>query len=70
MRTDYQPKPTGRGGKPLKPKPMRSGKKDGGKVKKKFPDLTGDGKVTPGGKKGRKKAANGGLIDMTKMSLV
>ena len=41
-----RPKPTGRGGKPLKPKPMRSGKKDGGKVKKKFPDLTGDGKVT------------------------
>ena len=28
------------------------------------------GKVTPGGKKGRKKAANGGLIDMTKMSSV
>ena len=28
-------------------------------------------KVTPGGKKkNRKKAANGGLIDMTKMSLV
>ena len=25
---------------------MRPGKKDGGKVKKKFPDLTGDGKVT------------------------
>ena len=41
-----RPKPTGRGGKPLKPKPMRPGKKDGGKVKKKFPDLTGDGKVT------------------------
>ena len=41
-----RPKPTGRGGKPLKPKPMRSGKKDGGKVKKKFPDLTGEGKVT------------------------
>ena len=40
------PKPTGKGGKPLKPKPMRPGKKDGGKVKKKFPDLTGDGKVT------------------------
>ena len=41
-----RPKPTGKGGKPLKPKPMRPGKKDGGKVKKKFPDLTGDGKVT------------------------
>ena len=26
------------------------------------------GKVTPGGKKKRKKAANGGLIDMTKMT--
>mgnify|MGYP003119659203 CR=1 FL=1 len=38
-----RPKPTGKGGKPLKPKPV--GKKDGGKVKK-FPDLTGDGKVT------------------------
>ena len=40
-----RPKPTGKGGKPLKPKPMRSGKKDGGRAKK-FPDLTGDGKVT------------------------
>ena len=40
-----RPKPTGKGGKPLKPKPMRPGKKDGGKAKK-FPDLTGDGKVT------------------------
>ena len=46
-----RPKPTGKGGKPLKPKPMRPGKnkmgymKKGGKVKK-FPDLTGDGKVT------------------------
>ena len=28
------------------------------------------GKITPGGKKGRKKVANGGLIDMTKMSIV
>ena len=41
-----RPKPTGKGGKPLKPQPMRPCKKDGGKVKKKFPDLTGDGKVT------------------------
>jgi hypothetical protein len=40
-----RPKPTGKGGKPLKPKPMRPGKKDGGRAKK-FPDLTGDGKVT------------------------
>jgi hypothetical protein len=40
-----RPKPTGKGGKPLKPKPIRPGKKDGGKAKK-FPDLTGDGKVT------------------------
>ena len=39
------PKPTGKGGKPLKPHPIRPGKKDGGKAKK-FPDLTGDGKVT------------------------
>ena len=28
------------------------------------------GKVTPGGNKDRAKAAKGGLIDMTKMSLV
>ena len=41
-----RPKPTGKGGKPLRQKPIRPGKKDGGKVKKKFPDLTGDGKVT------------------------
>ena len=70
-----RPKPTGKGGKPLKPKPIRPGKKDGGMLKsvkpsqkglkklptevrnkmgymkdggkaKKFPDLTGDGKVT------------------------
>ena len=40
-----RPKPTGKGGKPLKPKPMRPGKKDGGRAKK-LPDLTGDGKVT------------------------
>ena len=40
-----RPKPTGKGGKPLKPQPIRPGKKDGGKAKK-FPDLTGDGKVT------------------------
>ena len=41
-----RPKPTDRYGQTLKPKPIRPGKKDGGKVKKKFPDLTGDGKVT------------------------
>ena len=70
-----RPKPTGKGGKPLKQKPIRPGKKDGGMLKsvkpsqkglsklpkdvrnkmgymkdggkaKKFPDLTGDGKVT------------------------
>ena len=70
-----RPKPTGKGGKSLKPKPIRPGKKDGGMLKsvkpsqkglsklpkevrnkmgymkdggkaKKFPDLTGDGKVT------------------------
>ena len=41
-----RPKPTGKGGKPLRQKPIRPGKKEGGKVKKKFPDLTGDGKVT------------------------
>ena len=67
-----RPKPTGKGGKPLKPKPV--GKKDGGMLKSikpsqkglsklpkavrnkmgymkdggraKFPDLSGDGKVT------------------------
>ena len=27
-----RPKPTGKGGKPLKPKPIRPGKKDGGKI--------------------------------------
>ena len=79
-----RPKPTGKGGKPLKPQPMRTRKADGGKVSEnikkrfkenmkekiipskkkkrldelrkelgmkkggraKFPDLTGDGKVT------------------------
>ena len=40
-----RPKPTDRYGQTLKPKPIRPGKKDGGKAKK-FPDLTGDGKVT------------------------
>jgi hypothetical protein len=56
-----RPKPTGKGGKPLKPKPMRPGKKDGGKVKKKFPDLTGDGKVTRADVlKGRGVFADGG----------
>jgi len=33
-----RPKPTGKGGKPLKPKPIRPGKKDGGKVIRKYPD--------------------------------
>ena len=84
------PKPTGRGGKPLKPKPIRPGKKDGGMLKavkpsqkglsklpkevrnkmgymkkggkvKKFPDLTGDGKVTRADVlKGRGVFASGG----------
>ena len=40
-----RPKPAGKGGRPLRQKPIRPGKKDGGKAKK-FPDLTGDGKVT------------------------
>ena len=58
-----RPKPTGKGGKPLKPKPMRPGKKDGGKVKKKFPDLTGDGKVTRADVlKGRGVFAEGGKV--------
>jgi len=83
-----RPKPTGKGGKPLKPKPV--GKKDGGMLKsvkpsqkglsklpkdvrnkmgymkdggkaKKFPDLTGDGKVTRADVlKGRGVFASGG----------
>jgi hypothetical protein len=58
-----RPKPTGKGGKPLKPKPIRPGKKDGGKVKKKFPDLTGDGKVTRADVlKGRGVFASGGDV--------
>ena len=40
-----RPKPAGKGGRPLRQKPIRPGKKDGGKAKK-VPDLTGDGKVT------------------------
>jgi hypothetical protein len=40
-----RPKPTDRYGQVMKPKAIRPGKKDGGKAKK-FPDLTGDGKVT------------------------
>ena len=40
-----RPKPAGKGGRPLRQKPIRPGKKDGGKAKK-FPDLTDDGKVT------------------------
>ena len=85
-----RPKPTGRGGKPLKPKPV--GKKDGGMLKsvkpsqkglsklpkdvrnkmgymkdggkaKKFPDLTGDGKVTRADVlKGRGVFAAGGKV--------
>ena len=101
-----RPKPTGRGGKPLKPKPIRPGKamggialpekertkrserktepkpapkkrqiapklrdrkprgyfKEGGKAKK-FPDLTGDGKVTRADVlKGRGVFASGGKV--------
>ena len=85
-----RPKPTGKGGKPLKPKAIRPGKKDGGMLKsvkpsqkglsklpkdvrnkmgymkdggkaKKFPDLTGDGKVTRADVlKGRGVFASGG----------
>ena len=85
-----RPKPTGKGGKPLKPKPV--GKKDGGMLKsvkpsqkglsklpkdvrnkmgymkdggkaKKFPDLTGDGKVTRADVlKGRGVFAAGGKV--------
>ena len=87
-----RPKPTGKGGKPLKPKPIRPGKKDGGMLKsvkpsqkglsklpkdvrnkmgymkdggkaKKFPDLTGDGKVTRADVlKGRGVFAAGGKV--------
>ena len=64
-----RPKPTGKGGKPLKPKPMRPGKKDGGKVKKKFPDLTGDGKVTRADVlKGRGVFRNGGKANTRRMN--
>ena len=89
------PKPTGRGGKPLKPKAIRPGKKDGGMLKavkpsqkglaklpkavrnkmgymkdggkaKKFPDLTGDGKVTRADiLKGRGVFRKGGAIKPT-----
>ena len=45
-RKDFKgPKPTDRYGQQMKPKPIRPGKKDGGRAKK-FPDLSGDGKVT------------------------
>ena len=58
-----RPKPTDRYGQTLKPKPIRPGKKDGGKVKKKFPDLTGDGKVTRADVlKGRGVFAEGGKV--------
>jgi hypothetical protein len=64
-----RPKPTGKGGKPLKPKPIRPGKKDGGKVKKKFPDLTGDGKVTRADVlKGRGVFRNGGKANTRRMN--
>ena len=55
-----RPKPTDRYGQQMKPKPIRPGKKDGGKAKK-FPDLTGDGKVTRADVlKGRGVFASGG----------
>ena len=66
-----RPKPTGKGGKPLKPKPMRPGKKDGGKVKKKFPDLTGDGKVTRADVlKGRGVFRKGGKANTRRMNIL
>ena len=85
-----RPKPTDRYGQQMKPKPIRTGKKDGGMLKsvkpsqkglsklpkdvrnkmgymkdggkaKKFPDLTGDGKVTRADVlKGRGVFASGG----------
>ena len=55
-----RPKPTDRYGQQMKPKPIRPGKKDGGKAKK-FPDLTGVGKVTRADVlKGRGVFASGG----------
>ena len=33
-----RPKPTDRYGQPMKPKPIRPGKKDGGTIKRKYPD--------------------------------
>ncbi len=93
-----RPKPTGKGGKPLKPKPV--GKKDGGMLKsvkpsqkglsklpkdvrnkmgymkdggkaKKFPDLTGDGKVTRADVlKGRGVFAKGGTSIDAKADLL
>ena len=57
-----RPKPTDRYGQQMKPKPIRPGKKDGGKAKK-FPDLTGDGKVTRADVlKGRGVFAEGGKV--------
>jgi hypothetical protein len=57
-----RPKPTDRYGQQMKPKAIRPGKKDGGKVKK-FPDLTGDGKVTRADVlKGRGVFAAGGKV--------
>ena len=63
-----RPKPTGKGCKSLKPKPIRPGKKDGGKAKK-FPDLTGDGKVTRADVlKGRGGFARGGKANTRRMN--
>ena len=45
------------------PKPSKA---MGGRIKLK----DGSGKVTPGGKKNRKKKANGGIIDMTRMQIM
>ena len=60
-----RPKPTDRYGQQMKPKPIRPGKKDGGTAKK-FPDLTGDGKVTRADiLKGRGVFRKGGAIKPT-----
>jgi hypothetical protein len=41
-----RPKPTGKGGKPLKPQPIRPGKKDGGMLKSVKPSQIGLSKLS------------------------
>tara|TARA_R100000655_G_scaffold48206_1_gene85605 strand:- start:60 stop:578 length:519 start_codon:yes stop_codon:yes gene_type:complete len=64
-----RPKPTGKGGKPLKPQPMRTHKADGGKVKsqKEIKKITGSDAYKKADYKGKTKMLGGKVFTAAEM---